>query len=136
MQGEYPGEEISFSSPQEGVEIMTVNNSLRLWRGYLEQYAICTPQPSNVGYSFNKYRRKLLECGHGASLLFEPGETDVVEDLTGPGSFWMVFIDPRIVEEFVRGSGIKSSLINWWFSISHTETSRIRNPKFFPLRCI
>lgn len=106
MRGKYPGEDINFSQPLAGVEIMTVSNSPRYWRAFLEQYGVCTPQPKNVGFSVNRYRHRELSCGNGATLLFEPGETNIVKKLTGPGNFWMLSIAPKLLNETAQEFGL------------------------------
>lgn len=107
------GEVVRFVRPDAlpEVEIMVGERSPRLWRVYHETYTAClVPGEWNPpGFQVNwRYRSRGLTHPAGGALLMEPGEVHVTRRLSGPASFYVVQIEPRVVEEAARRLGYRS----------------------------
>ena len=106
-------EKLSFIKPSglEGVTMMSVENSLRLWRAYHDTYGICTVLNTNLpkeSHADIRYRNNVYKIGRGWLSLMEPGELHVTERTTDPGTFWVMHLAPDLFRSFAEELGLKA----------------------------
>lgn len=106
-----PDECIRFwRSPElPGFELMTAQNSGRLWRVFHESYAICVMPPSITARSVEaawRYRRREFLYRPGVVSAEEPGEPHVNTRVLGPANFWVAFLDPSLLQNAAAELGI------------------------------
>jgi hypothetical protein len=84
----YPGERVWFSRPQslEGVEVMHVRGSPRLWKVWHDTYTLCVTYPGGGSGAFWRYRSRDLTIGPGEVMLMEPGTSRSVSRAASPTS--------------------------------------------------
>lgn len=94
-----------------GVEMMIGERSPQLWRVYHETYTACLVPGERNPSGFHvdwRYRSRSLTHPADGALLMEPGEVHVTRRLSGPATFWVIQIDPPLVEEAARGLGFRT----------------------------
>src|SRR4051794_32736220 len=91
---------VRFSRPTglPGIEIMSVDNSTRLWRNFHEQYAICTVLDDGGGGAEWAYRGRNHFAQRSQLMLIEPGELHVTTRVLGAGTFRVLHISPSSME--------------------------------------
>jgi AraC-like DNA-binding protein len=105
-------EHLKFLTPPgfEGVKIMSVENSPRLWRAYHDNYGICTVLNTGLPKSSHaciRYRKEITKIGREWISCMQPGELHITEKTTDPGTFWVVHIEPSVLERIAVDLGLK-----------------------------
>lgn len=93
------------------VEIMIGERSPHLWRVYHETYTACFVPREWNGPGFHvdwRYRSRNLTHPADGALLMEPGEVHVTRRLSGPATFWVTQVEPRVVEAAARRLGFRA----------------------------
>jgi AraC-like DNA-binding protein len=84
-----------------GVEVWAVAESARLWRVLHETFTVCSVLNvsgcASGGHADWTYRGRQYHAAPGGLMLMEPGEAHVTNALTGPGTFRVLQIPPRLV---------------------------------------
>jgi AraC family transcriptional regulator len=101
---ESPRECIRFWRTPElpGVELMTAQNSGRIWRVFHETYVVCVMPPATGGRPVGatwKYRQREFAYKPGVVSTEEPGELHVNTRVYAPANFWVAFLDPRLMQD-------------------------------------
>ncbi len=86
-----PREQVQLRRGIDGVCLLSVRSSLRLWRAFSEEYSITV---AHTGYGSWSYRQRQWRTGEGWLMLMEPGEVHVTLDVRHPADFDVLLIDP------------------------------------------
>lgn len=80
-----------------GAEVWTVRNSSRKWAHFHSTYTFCPIIRADKGADW-KYRKWRNFSTQGDIMMMEPGETHVNLTSAGNGSFFVLLLDPEVVE--------------------------------------
>ncbi len=100
-----PAETIHYWRPPglQGLEVMTVHHSTRIWRTVHDQYVFCAVLAGGGRW---RYRGAVHESGPGSTRLLEPGEVHQDLQLCGPTSHVALFVAPSLVTALADELGL------------------------------
>lgn len=81
-----------------GVEVLAAEDSNRLWSNFHKGYTFCTSLCNEEAHYLYRGRQHHLP-GRDGMMLFEPGEIHATRRITGPGTFRVLMIEPKVVEQ-------------------------------------
>ncbi len=102
-----PGERLWVHQASEapGVAFMKVQNSDRRWEVVHDTFAVCLLQgPAPIRAKW-QYRRRSLSLGAGEIQVMEPGEVHKTTDVSGRASFFVMQLEPALLNETARELG-------------------------------
>lgn len=87
-----------------GVEILEAENCAHHWKVFHHTYSICQiwDIPGQNDFTKWRYRKQEVVSRRGDLMLMEPGEIHVTERLGGPGTFWVLLMDPEAFADLVK----------------------------------
>lgn len=106
-----------------GAEIWTIGNSSRKWSHFHSTYTFCPIFRADKGADW-KYRGWRNFSSQGDIMMMEPGETHVNLTPAGNGSFFVLLLDPDVVERSTASDGKNDRP-------SRLTTSNTNHPVFF-----
>jgi AraC-like DNA-binding protein len=108
-------EKVTFVRPAAlgGLDVMTVENSERLWRIYHETYAVCAVSGANRGVAEWRYRRRDHQASAGSLMLMEPGELHVTTRISAPGTFTVLLLPLAFLHDVASQVGYPSSSVHF-----------------------
>jgi AraC-like DNA-binding protein len=96
-----PGESLTIGCLVPGVELMSVRNSRRLWREQLHEaftvVAVAKHQPALE--AIWRTRCRSVSTTNGGLMMINAGDGHVTHRVSGPASFEVLKIAPRVIEE-------------------------------------
>jgi AraC-like DNA-binding protein len=108
-----------------GLELMSVENSTRLFRFFHESFDLCVvpvKQPDPKAYSQWRFRRWREVAHPGCVMLTEPGETHVTLKVPRPATYWVLLFAPGLVASHAADLG--------WSGSTHFRTCQTAEPQF------
>jgi len=100
METDRPGERLTLARPNESMELMSVQQSNRLWTEVHTQVCMCLIRPGQPQSSaFWQTRAQSLYSRSGGLMLIEPGDVHVTLAVTAPADFDVVRFLPEVVDE-------------------------------------
>jgi len=140
--GKLQGERILIAGEPSlpGIEVLDVERSDKLWRVFHDSYEICSifiaennRSSLSPGYCGWRYRARDFIGTEGTLMFVEPGDTHITTSVTGPGTFSVLRIPPRVMEEAAeehdlvstpRLKGFETRRTDWFKAFAEFHQSR------------
>ena len=106
----------------DGIEILSVSRSPRLWKVFHETYSICTVTDLEGGLEWAHRGRRHRSAG-GSLMLIDQGEAHSACHRPAPVSFWVLMIEPRAMAALAREKS-GPSVPRW-------KVADVRDPEIF-----
>lgn len=94
--------------PLPGVDVLVAEKSPRMWRVFHESYTLCsgeaTPAERFVDYW---YRGAIHRITNGETMVMQPGELHENRAISGPLTFWTLFIDGQTFLDTAKEAGYR-----------------------------
>jgi hypothetical protein len=103
-----PDETILFSRPADlpDVEVISVSNSLRLWKVFHTTYNVCTGLACEQPFDWS-YRHQYHTTPQHRLMVLEPGETHENRRMRSPCTYKVVLIAPALLETLAAEAGLR-----------------------------
>lgn len=117
-----PGERLTLARPNGSMELMSVQQSSRLWTEVHTQVCLCLIRPGQPrSGAFWQTRAQSLHSRAGGLMLIEPGDVHVTLAVTAPADFDVVRFLPEVMSDAMRELSLPGEF--------HFRTPACENPR-------